>query len=151
MEHSNNDAPKYPDTPPNLGGQDAYALLQRISSELASIKAVNNGKRSETARISLYSVFIGLLLAFTVYSAILQGNSIQNMENNQIKMKKTMKMLDTELSNEIQRMDDLLSGEILQDIPESSAAGNSIFVGLGKNSFRLMHKTGHFQPYQLAA
>lgn len=150
MEYSeNNDAPKYPDTPPNPGNKntgDIHALLQRIADELAAIKTVN--KRSESARPLLYACFFGLLLGFAFYGVILQGNRIHELETNQIKMKKAMKMLDSELSSETQRMDDLLSGEIPEEIPDPSATGNILFVGMGKCPHRITHKTEHVQPVQ---
>lgn len=118
MEYESND-----NEPENK--QDTHALLQQISGELASLKKL---RRGEATRNLFYTIFLGLLLGFTFYSATLQGNRIQELESNQIKMKKAMKAFDAELFNEIQRMDDLLSGEIPEELPDPSAGGNALLV-----------------------
>ena len=74
--------------------QDTHALLQQISAELADLK--NLRKSSETRNL-IYTSFLGLLLGFTFYGVAVQGNHIQELESNQVKIKKSMKTFDAEL------------------------------------------------------
>ena len=56
-----------------------------------------------------------------------------------------MKPFDAELYNEIQRLDDLLSGELPEEQPDLPAEGNALLV---KNATKESNRSQHREPPQ---
>ncbi len=105
----------------NHNTQDTALLLQQIVSDLANIKAMESKRLRETnnLRTLFYTSFLSLIFGFAFYSVILQGDRIQEIESKQFKANQTLKRLNAELYNEIQRLDNLLEGDLLDQQDEA--------------------------------
>jgi hypothetical protein len=135
--HDNQDSPeKQP--------QRSDLLLQQIADELAALKIASERKNKTTRLLTLsYACILGLILGFCAFNIIQQGGRLQELESNQVRMKQTLQVITGDISAELQRLDDLLSGVIpLEDVQDSISTEQILLEILSKKINNQFQVTG---------
>lgn len=126
-------------TPP----QQSDLLLQQIADELAALKVASE-RKNKTARLQSlsYSGILGLILGFCAFSIIQQGGRLQELESNQAKIKQSLQVINGEIAAELQRLDDLLNGEMPLDAQDPISTEQIFLEILSKKINKQLQLTG---------